>query len=169
MSCDPKQHCLLGQEFNSFIKTVDGVLMFPNLLQELAYLFFRPIQIQFDFVRHPFFRFNGDVQRYNLRLKTVDLLLLSESVEACADCASVVLSSVCSLYMFHEFRVPLGIRIVSQSDYLQILFRITIFQFQSLNFAFEALSVTFVFRLSVLGVRHCGGQLSFSITDNLSS
>ena len=44
-------------------------------------------------VFHPFFLFNGDVQRDNLPFKTTDhLFAFSESVEACADCSSLLRS-----------------------------------------------------------------------------
>ena len=76
-------------KLNRFIKTVDGVLMIPKLLQEFTYLCFRSVRIQLDSVPCLFFlssmvSFNATVSQSRLLI----FLLFSESVEACADCAS---------------------------------------------------------------------------------
>ena len=65
-----KSACFL--ELSSLTKTVDGLLMIQNLQQK------SPIQIQLDFVRHPLFLFNGDVERVNLQVNMVDLLCFSQ-------------------------------------------------------------------------------------------
>ena len=53
----------------------DGVLMMPKLLHKSAHMRFRSVQLLLYVVRHLFCRFNCDVQRDNLQLKIVDLLL----------------------------------------------------------------------------------------------
>ena len=95
--------------------------MIPNLLQKSVHMCFRSIQIQLDSVRHPFLLFNGDVQRDNLQLKNVDLLLFfSESIEACADCASSLPSMTSSrslvLFVFLWEHESLVHRMDSRSD-----------------------------------------------------
>ena len=96
------------------------------------------------------------------------IFVFSESVEACAGCASLLTSktscrNLCQLFhLFDEFRVPLGSQMVGQSDYLQISSEVFNFRLQSRNFAFETASVTFVFHLSVLSFRNPGNCLSRS-------
>ena len=89
MSCDPKQHCLPGQfffQFNSFIETVDSVLMIPNLLQKSAYMCFRSFQIQLDFCPSSSLSFQLVTfeETTSNSIKTVELLCFSDSVEVCA-------------------------------------------------------------------------------------
>ena len=104
---------------------------------------FRSVQIQLAFLL-----FNGDVQRDNLQLTSVDLLLhLSKHVLIML--LFLLLDFFSQLHpflyhrfdLFHEFCVPLRTCIVGHSDQLQLLIQFLNFRLQFRNFAFETLSL----------------------------
>ena len=108
------------KKINSFIKTVDCVLMIQNLVEKFGYMCFRSVQIQLDFIRHLLFRFNGDDQRDNLHLKIVDFFRICRSMRCLrfpshfSDFLSQLAPFLCQFfYLSREFHVPLGICIAS--------------------------------------------------------